>query len=239
MPENNITPLNDPKYLRTIKSFVLRDGRMTKGQSQAIESLYAKYSFDFLSDGQLLSLSKSFKNDHPVILEIGFGSGESLLNNAMDFPLFNFIGIDVFRSGAGQLLSNTEKARLTNVRVVIEDAVHTLTNHLANESLDGIQILFPDPWPKKKHHKRRLINKSFLELIATKLKPNGMLYIATDHHHYADWINEQIIGNKLYTLNSSNNIEQPFYSRSSTRFERRGLALGHQISEWRLQKNTS
>jgi tRNA (guanine-N7-)-methyltransferase len=230
-------PTNDNPTLRNIRSFVLRDGRLTKGQSKAIQALYEKYALNLTNKSDVIELNQAFGNNHPTILEVGFGNGESLMNNALDFPDINFIGIEVFKSGVGQLLSNIEKSQVDNVQIIMEDAVSIISSYLDDQSLHGIQILFPDPWPKKKHHKRRLINQSFLALIHKKLQTDGRLYLATDHQGYADWIDEIMISSTLFKkINLQTQDNEPYYSRSSTKFERRGLELGHAIREWYLQK---
>jgi len=179
---------------RTIKSFVRREGRMTPAQKQALDNLWSQYGLELTSNK--IDFSSLFNNQFPTILEIGFGMGGSLLTLAQEHPKNNYIGIEVHRPGVGALLANIAVHNLTNIRIYCADAIEVLNQCIPDNSLAEIIILFPDPWPKKRHHKRRLIQPKFIELIHTKLQPNGLLHIATDWENYAEHI-EQIINHKL------------------------------------------
>ena len=221
---------------RKINTYVRREGRLTRGQREALEKLYPKHSLT-LNDGGRLNLEDCFEGRGPVVIEVGFGSGEAIISNALNFPDHNFLGIEVFRSGVGQVLNQIEQAQLNNLKVLCHDALEVLESHIDAEAVDGIQVLFPDPWPKKRHHKRRMVNTKFLSLIAQKIKPGGYLFIATDEAGYTEHINE-VLGSQSYfgTCPESEALDGPYFKRPSTRFERRGIRLGNAITEWRLQK---
>ena len=165
-----------PKFLRTIRSFVRRSGRRTSAQKKAWENYWAVYGVN-VEIGPV-DLSTLFENkNQKFVLEIGFGNGENLIDCAKNDPYSNFSGIEVYPVGIGQCLINANKYSLNNLRLFCDDAVDVLNKQIANESLDVINIFFPDPWPKKKHHKRRLISEDFISLTASKLKSNGLVHI--------------------------------------------------------------
>ncbi|WP_455220096.1 tRNA (guanosine(46)-N7)-methyltransferase TrmB, partial [Kaarinaea lacus] len=161
----------------------------------------------------------------PTIVEIGFGMGDTLATMAMENPDSNFIGIEVHRPGVGSLLATIEEKGISNIRIFCHDAVEVLEQSIPDQSLDGIHIFFPDPWHKKRHHKRRLIQTAFVNLLATKLKPQGQLHIATDWKNYAEWIEEVM----AETPNFSKLAEDNSHQRPTTKFEKRGLKLGHGV----------
>lgn len=194
-----------------IQSFVCREGRMTKGQKRAFKELWPKYGLE------ISEVAYNFQ-----VLEIGFGMGQLLLSMVAIHPEQNFLGIEVYRPGVGALLAQLEKQKLTNVRVYCADAVEVLQQCILNHSLNKIFILFPDPWPKKRHHKRRLIQPEFIALLAKKLKPDGILYIATDWEDYAQHILRVISKTKLFKQITAS-------PRIATKFEQRGKRLGHKI----------
>ena len=173
---------------RGVRSFVLRQGRMTKGQSKALIELMPVYGLTV--DTGAVDLREIFQNSNKVCLEIGFGMGESLLTQAATNPDWNYVGVEVHRPGIGHLLMGIDQRQLANVRVFGQDTVEVLNRSIVKRSLDAIQVFFPDPWPKKRHHKRRLVNDAFIELTATKLKPGGVIHIATDWPHYAEEITD-------------------------------------------------
>lgn len=219
--------------LRRIRSFVRRDGRMTDGQRRVLDELWPQVGLS-LEEGQL-DLTKAFEREAHCTLEIGFGSGHSLLEIAKANPNRDFIGIETYLPGIGTLLLGIEEHQLKNIRVYYADAVEVLQNCISNLSLDGVQIFFPDPWPKRRHHKRRLIQPDFVKLIASKLKPQGIFHLATDWEHYAkhmmtvltqadEFIN--LAGAKQYSPRSS---QRPI----ETKFERRGTCSGRRT--WELQ----
>ena len=210
-------------FQRKIRSFVRREGRMTRRQSAAYNSLFPNYGVEFKQ--QQLDLTKLFERTAPTILEIGFGMGDTLATMAIDNPDTNFIGIEVHRPGVGSLLATIEENDIKNIRIFCHDAVEVLEHSIPDCSLDGVHIFFPDPWHKKRHHKRRLIQSSFIDLLAKKLKPQAKLHIATDWKNYAEWI-EEVMAKKL---NFSKLPEDTSHQRPTTKFEKRGLKLGHGV----------
>ena len=216
------------KSLRTIRSFVRRSGRITVAQKKAWDKYWAVYGIN--PEAGLLDLSTLFQNNNQrFILEIGFGNGENLVDCAKKDPNSNFIGIEVYPSGIGQCLINANKYDLKNLRLLCNDAVDVFNKQIANESLDVINIFFPDPWPKKRHHKRRLISEDFIVLIKSKLKQNGLVHICTDWADYGHDINALFESNKEFKL------LETFPKRLQTKFEKKGLAIGHSIYEFAFQ----
>ena len=214
---------------RQIKSFVLRQGRLTKGQQQALDDAWPIYGISPSSSP--LNFSKVFGNEQALTLEIGFGNGESLFQMALAAPERNFVGIEVHTPGVGHLLGLILKHKLQNVRVINTDAVEILQHNIAENSLDRVQIYFPDPWHKKKHNKRRLVQAEFVNLIASRLKPQGMLHLATDWQDYAESMAE--IMQASVQFNTANPSGEAFSPRPDfrplTKFEQRGLKLGHGV----------
>lgn len=213
---------------RKIRSFVRREGRMTAAQTRALEELWPRYGIDELD--QALDFEALFGNQNPVTLEIGFGNGESLATMAAACPEKNFVGIEVHRPGVGNLMIQAEKLELDNLRVIVDDAVEMLEKILPDNSLDCVHIFFPDPWHKKRHHKRRLIQTKFIDLLASKQTSKGVLHLATDWEAYAEHMLETLSQHSRYTLitPSSEFHTRPAH-RPETKFERRGLKLGHKI----------
>ena len=216
------------KSLRTIRSFVRRSGRITVAQKKAWDKYWAVYGIN--PEAGPLDLSTLFQNNNQrFILEIGFGNGENLVDCAKKDPNSNFIGIEVYPSGIGQCLINANKYDLKNLRLLCNDAVDVFNKQIANESLDVINIFFPDPWPKKRHHKRRLISEDFIVLIKSKLRQNGLVHICTDWADYGHDINALFESNKEFKL------LETFPKRLQTKFEKKGLAIGHSIYEFAFQ----
>ena len=218
---------------RTIKSYVLRQGRLTRGQQQALDRLWPVYGIDF--QVQPIDLARTFGQAAPVILEIGFGNGDSLLQQAKDHPQHNYLGIEVHRPGIGHLLHLVEDAGIRNLRVINHDAVEVLQQQIPDNSLDCIQLFFPDPWHKKRHQKRRIVNAAFIELVHQKLKAGGTFHLATDWEDYAQYMlteMEQAQGfvNAAGKGNYAKNTNRP-----ATKFEHRGRRLGHGV--WDLIYN--
>ena len=212
-----------------------REGRFTPGQRRAFDRLWPRYGID---DNGKLDLNAIFGRHAPRTLEIGFGNGENLARLAAAEPEQDFLGIEVHRPGVGRLLQSIEEHELSNVRIVCHDAVEVLENPLADTCLDRVLILFPDPWHKKRHHKRRLIQPRFVELLARKIKPGGLLHIATDWQPYAEHC-LAVLGQASAFSNTDPGgacAEKPAY-RSLTRFERRGLKLGHQVCDLVYRRN--
>jgi tRNA (guanine-N7-)-methyltransferase len=213
------------KFSRTIRSFVLRQGRLTVGQQRALDTLWPRYGVE--PDKETLDLNVLFGRPAPVILEIGFGNGDAIAQMATVNPACNFVGIEVHKPGVGHLLQIIEKERIENIRVLNMDAVEVLTTNIADTSLHGVNIFFPDPWHKKRHHKRRLVQPEFLALLARKLKSGGVLHIATDWEDYAHHVEEVISDQSAFEAAT---IDQALL-RSKTRFEQRGQRLGHRIRD--------
>ena len=174
----------EPVRQRSIRSFVRRQGRLTSAQQRALDSCWQRFGVT-LSAPSMLDLEVLFGRSATRVLEIGFGDGESLVTMAHNHPESDFLGIEVYRPGIGRLLQQANALELNNLRVIGMDAVEVLISYIPAACLDRIQIFFPDPWPKKRHHKRRLIQADFVTLLGTKLKPGGCLHLATDWEHYA------------------------------------------------------
>lgn len=213
---------------RAIRSFVVRAGRMTPAQRQALDRLWPRYGVD-LPPGEL-DLDAVFGRRAPRTLEIGFGMGDALLELAMARPERDFLGVEVYPPGIGRFLLRLEQAGLGNVRVVCADAVEVLGRHLPPGGLDELLVLFPDPWPKKRHHKRRLVNAAFLALAARVLAPGGRLHIATDWADYAQAIAELLADNADFSA------EPDTAARPPTKYQRRGERLGHAIVDFCLRR---
>jgi len=217
--------------MRKIKSFVRREGRLTPGQEKGLTTQWPLYGLS-LTDGAL-DIEKTFgRHAAPTVLEIGFGMGRSLAEMAANAPEKNFIGIEVHTPGVGSLLAAIEKNGLTNIRIYQDDAVHVLNECIPDNSLAIVQIFFPDPWPKKKHHKRRLIQVSFIELLKRKLQIGGKLHFATDWQNYAEQMVEVMNQVTGFENEAGDQVfsERPSY-RPLTKFEERGHHLGHQTWE--------
>jgi tRNA (guanine-N7-)-methyltransferase len=198
---------------------------MTPGQRQALERLWPQYGLD-LPEGGPLDLDLAFGRQAPRTLEIGFGMGDALLALAQAQPQRDFIGVEVYPPGIGRFLLRVEQLGLRNVRVICADAVQVLDRHLPSGSLSQLLVLFPDPWPKKRHHKRRLVNDAFLALAARALAPDGQLHVATDWADYAQAIDEALAASTDFS------VETPAAARPVTKYERRGQRLGHAIPEF-------
>ncbi|MBA2709977.1 MAG: tRNA (guanosine(46)-N7)-methyltransferase TrmB [Tatlockia sp.] len=213
---------------RTIKSFVLRAGRISNRQQQALEQYLKEYELSL--DEKAWDLNAIFGRVADTIVEIGFGMGSSLLEMAKNQPELNFIGIEVHRAGIGSLVADLRDNEITNVRIVTEDAVAVFKQQLVDQSLAGVQIFFPDPWHKKRHHKRRLIQPEFINLIGRRLKEGGFIHCATDWQEYAVHIKTVLEGESSFV---NKQIEGGYSPRPETRpltkFEQRGQRLGHGV----------
>lgn len=226
----------------TIRSFVRRSGRITPSQRHALSALQQRYSVpdclpEPLADDALLDLAQLFQRDAPRHLEIGFGMGEALLMVAAAHPEKDYLGIEVYPPGVGRVLSEMEKQALNNIRVWSTDAVEVLARRLPAASLDAIAIFFPDPWPKKKHHKRRLIQAPFIDLIARCLKTQGRLFLATDWADYAEQMRMVMEADERFiNLAGKGEFMPRPAQRPLTKFERRGQRLGHAIFDLIYQK---
>ncbi|MEO8061864.1 MAG: tRNA (guanosine(46)-N7)-methyltransferase TrmB [Pseudomonadota bacterium] len=214
---------------RPIRSFVVRAGRMTVGQTRALEDLWPRFGVEYT--GQPLDLDTLFGRRAPRTLEIGFGNGEHMAALAAAHPERDYFGIEVHRPGVGHLLMLAANHGLTNIRTSQHDAVEVLNEQLAPASLDEVLVLFPDPWHKKRHHKRRLIQPPFVELIASRLRPGGVFRLATDWEEYAQQMLEVLgAATTLFeNLSPSGDWMPRPEERAPTRFERRGARLGHGV----------
>lgn len=228
----------DIQRQRLIRSFVRREGRLTISQQRAIEKLWERFGIDPVPGP--LDLDSLFGRQAPRILEIGFGDGESLVTMANAYPKADYMGIEVHRPGIGHLFLQAQALDLTNLRVLCMDAVEVLEQHLADTCLDRIQIFFPDPWPKKRHHKRRLIQPAFIELAVRKLKSDALLHLATDWKDYALHMQTVLETCKelVNTAGQGHFTPRPEY-RPLTKFEQRGQRLGHDVWDLIFRKKTN
>jgi tRNA (guanine-N7-)-methyltransferase len=249
---------NDAKT-RKIRSFVRRGGRITPAQKKAFDEGWLTYGITLPEMPLMIAdlfetsaqnpkspkpaavIQRSAKRDKespsesPCIVEIGFGMGHSLLAMAEQFPEYHFLGIEMYQPGVGAVLDAMQKRGLNNIRIIREDATEVISR-ISKETLDGVLIFFPDPWPKKRHHKRRLIQFRFLEELVQKLKAGGYLHIATDWQPYAEHIQSVLIEvsevSALKAIPEADRLAQKILPRSLTKFEQRGRKLGHEIVEF-------
>lgn len=213
---------------RTVRSYVLRAGRITSAQRRALDELWPRFGVDW--QPAPLDLDRVFGRRAPRVLEIGFGNGGTLVEMARTEPDTDFLGIEVHEPGVGHCLLQIERLGLGNVRLIRHDAVEVLREQIPAASLQAVLLLFPDPWPKKRHHKRRILTPEFAQLVAARLAPGGLFHVATDWAPYAEHIAAVMAAERAFT-------PQPPGQRAGgpTRFERRGEQLGHAIfeSSWR------
>lgn len=239
---------------REIRSFVRREGRMTDGQKSALARLWPRYGLeapgrvrcaqaDAAAPGHNgahsapYDLAQVFGRDAPVVLEIGFGNGEHLLSRARNEPQHDFIGVEVHRPGVGHLLLGAEKAGLSNLRAACHDAVEVLRGWLSDAALSEVVIYFPDPWHKKRHHKRRLIQPEFTKLLARKIKPGGRLLLATDWENYAQHMLTVLNAAPEFSNESADASYVPRHAtRPRTKFEARGERLGHAVFDLQYRR---
>ena len=194
MPQRNETTGQH----RPIRSFVRRAGRLTSSQQRALDEAWPDYGFEY--DGVPCDFDALFGRNAPVVLEIGFGNGETLVEQAAQHPDKNFLGIEVHEPGVGHCLIKAREAGVTNLKLVIHDAVEVLEKQVPKGALERINLYFPDPWPKKRHHKRRIVRPEFLDLLADRLRPGGSLHIATDWANYAEHIDEMLAATHRFEL---------------------------------------
>ncbi len=229
---------DEEKGYRRIRSFVRREGRLTLGQERALTELFPRVGVDLQAGA--LDFSRLFQREAPVALEIGFGNGASLLEMAANKPEWNFLGIEVHRPGVGHLLSGMEKQGLSNLRVSCDDAKEVLQQQIPDNSLAAVYLFFPDPWHKKRHNKRRLVQPDFTQLVAKKLSEGGVFHAATDWEHYAEHI-LQVCDASTSLQNeagASQYAKKPAY-RPLTKFEQRGLSLGHHVFDLLYRKSNN
>jgi tRNA (guanine-N7-)-methyltransferase len=216
------------KYIRRIRSFVKREGRLTKGQAAAIEKCWPTMGLEHSQS--LLNFSDVFGNDNDVVLEIGFGMGKSLVEMAKNAPHLNFIGIEVHKPGVGACLMEADEAGISNLRVFEHDAVEVLADCIPDASLTTMQLFFPDPWHKKRHHKRRIVQLEFVESLRSKLKIGGVFHMATDWENYAEHMLEVMNAAPGYdNLSETSDYMPRPDNRPLTKFEQRGHRLGHGV----------
>ena len=226
-------PAEQQQKIRSIRSFVRRAGRLTPSQDRALRELWPDFGIEYSEDH--LNLDSIFGRDVPRVLEIGFGNGESLVEQAVSCPAMDFVGIEVHEPGVGHCLLRVAERGVSNLRLIRHDAVEVLEHQIPDASFHRVNLYFPDPWPKKRHHKRRILQADFLRLLSRKLVPGGSFHIATDWENYAEQIAHVIDSQDCFTLSErrvhggDNPLDRPV-----TKFERRGRRLGHKVWDWRL-----
>jgi tRNA (guanine-N7-)-methyltransferase len=215
------------KNIRKIQSFVRRAGRLTIAQEKGLTLLWADYALEPINT---INFVEVFGNNNEIVLEIGFGNGDTLLEMAEKNQDKNYIGIEVYEAGLGGLINNIHKQQITNLKVIRGDAMEILKNNIANNSLTRVQLFFPDPWHKKKHHKRRIVQHDFLNLLSLKLKVDCVCHFATDWENYAQHMMETLMHNKNFknTQLAHNYTLRPDF-RPLSKFEKRGRRLGHGV----------
>jgi len=217
----------DDRARPAIRSYVMRAGRITRAQRRALDELLPRFGLPFSASS--LDLDRVFRRIAPRVLEIGFGDGGTLTELATRSPETDFLGVEVHPPGIGRCLLGIEARGLLNVRLIAHDAVEVLQSQLAPSSLDEVLLYFPDPWPKKRHHKRRIVQPPFAALVASRLKPGGVFRLATDWEPYAEWMLDALNAEPALENTAAGRrfIERP--DRGHTRFENRGTRLGHKV----------
>lgn len=218
------------QHRRTVRSFVLREGRITPAQQRAFEQHWQRFGVDYT--GETCDLDSLFGRRAPRVLEIGFGNGEALAWSSGQDPTRDHLGVEVHRPGVGRLMNALATQHARNVRIWRHDAVEVLSNGIPPAALDEVRVWFPDPWPKKRHHKRRLIRPEFVALLASRVKVGGLLHLATDWPGYASHMREVLAARADWRLREGESGEdrRPPW-RIETRFERRGVKLGHPVTD--------
>ena len=215
----------------TVRSYRIRGTRITGPQQIALDTYWDQYGIE--QSTQRLDIPAIFPTSQKVVMEIGFGMGEATALIARDFPDTGFFAVDVHRPGVGKLFSLIKEHQLQNLRVIQGDAHLVMHDMFADASLDGVHLFFPDPWPKKRHNKRRIVNENFLQQVASKLKPGGYIHIATDWVPYAEWIDEVFAATTLFT---GGRIARPYW-RPLSMFEGQGITKDHQVNDFRFIKS--
>lgn len=228
-------PRQHIEHRRTIRSFVRRSGRLTPSQRKALQELLPAYGLAFRPEP--LDLEEAFDSEHPLTLEIGFGNGDTLVAQAAANPGMNFLGIEVHEPGVGHCLLKAKEAGLKNLRLIVHDAIEVLEQQVSQKSVTRVNLYFPDPWPKKRHHKRRIVQAEFVDLIANRLAAGGTFNVATDWENYAEHIDAVLSRSDRFDCidRREHAGDQPL-DRPRTRFERRGLGKGHRIWDWCFKK---
>ena len=217
------------EFHRKIRSFVRREGRITRAQQEALVRLGSSY---IISEGDLRDLDQVFRRRAPRALEIGFGMGDALAAMAKTHPHIDYLGIEVHRPGIGSLLLKLEQEALDNVRIVCGDAVEVMSHNLPDASLDAVYLFFPDPWPKKRHHKRRIVQAAFVGMVRRKLRPGGVFHMATDWEDYARCMLTVMEATPGYENAAGSGAFSPRpLDRPLTNFEQRGRRLGHEVRD--------
>lgn len=218
----------EPARHRRVRSFVRRPGRITASQQRALRDLWPQFGIEFAEAP--LDLDGAFGRSAPRVLDIGFGDGEALVTMAARAPGVDFLGVEVHEPGIGHLLVLLERARLSNVRIIARDVIDVIDHMIAPSSLDGVNIFFPDPWPKKRHHKRRLISDAFTARLAGIMKAQALLHVATDWQPYAEVIKEVLANSADFSvIDQTPGNAATLAERPPTKFERRGRQLGHEV----------
>jgi tRNA (guanine-N7-)-methyltransferase len=226
---------SDHTRRRPVRSFVRRAGRLTPSQQRALDEFWPEFGVDF--EPAVLDLDAIFGRKAPRVLEIGFGNGETLVQQASENPGTDYLGIEVHEPGVGHCLIAAQKAGLSNLKLIKHDAIDVL-QRLQPASVQRINLYFPDPWPKKRHHKRRIVQPSFLSSCAGILAPSGSLHVATDWANYAEHIDTILRDSTLFACaeQREHDGDEPL-DRPMTKFERRGVKRGHRIWDWRFEKS--
>jgi len=214
----------------TNRSYRLRGVRITPAQQEARDNFWAKFGVEF-QESQI-DLESLFPKSQPIVMEVGYGMGEATWQIAKANPGTNYLGVEVHMPGVGKLMARLDEYELSNVRLIERDVFEVLYYMVKDSSLDGVHLFFPDPWPKKRHFKRRIVNERFLSDVAAKLKPGGYLHIATDWVPYAEWIKEVFSQTKLFT---GGVVDRPDW-RPLTRFEGQGISKDHAVNDFRFLK---
>ena len=225
--KNTQNTQNTQNNNRKIKSYAIRAGRMTKTQKLSLETLFCEHGFDIKNPDLIIN----YINQKPTVLEIGFGMGDGFISHIKNTSEINsniqFLGIEVHPPGVGNTLNLIKENDINNCKIIQNDAIYILDNIIKDNSLSGLQLFFPDPWPKKRHHKRRIVNHEFLNLIKNKLKNNAYFHIATDWEPYSNHVID--ILSSFPNFKPSTQDQLPVATRTETKFERRGTKLGHDI----------
>ena len=218
-----------PFHPRKVRSFVRRPGRATAAQRRALAELLPRFSTEGPAP---LDLTRIFGRAAPRALDIGFGDGEALVTSALNNPGVDYLGVEVHEPGVGHLLLLLEKTAATNVRVIVQDAAEAVPQLLPDSSFAAVDLFFPDPWPKKRHHKRRLVQPAFVAELARVLVPRGLLHVATDWADYARHTREVLAADARFTAVPADELrDEPLAVRPPTKFERRGRRLGHEVAD--------
>ncbi len=221
---------------RPIRSYVRRTGRLTPSQQKALIELWPAFGIEY--SATCLDLESVFGRAAPIVLEIGFGNGETLVQQALENPDKDYLGVEVHEPGIGHCLLKAQEAGVSNLRLLMHDAIDVITAQIPCKSLSRVNLYFPDPWPKKRHHKRRIVQHDFLELVAGRLQCGGTLNVATDWANYAEHIDELLSRSDHFTCSErrEHDGDRPL-DRPQTKFELRGLRKGHQIYDWCFTKS--